>query len=358
MSDDKPTLRWGIIATGLISSWFCSDLLQERQDAQANHIIQAVGSSSAEKGHAFVAKRLPGQKPTVYGSYAEVYDDPNVDIVYIGTPHAFHKQNCLDAIAKGKHVLCEKSFTLNAHEAREVFAAAKEKGVFIMEAMWTRFFPLVQTLQRLLHEEQAIGQIYRVTCDFSLDQKLETKGMESRLKDPALGAGSLLEIGIYSLTWALLGLEPPVGSTKRSADATMKPSVLAHQVLSDGVDISTTMVLHYPDGRQGIATSHTAFRSQPIFCRIEGSRGMIEVEGVASLPNSFTLRPLEGEAKTYSVDRVGRGFYWEADAVAKDVAAGRVENATMPWAETIRVMELMDEVRKQGDARFPQDKQL
>jgi predicted dehydrogenase len=106
--------------------------------------VQAIGSSSLEKGKDFVKKYIPNISPTVYGSYEEVYSDPNVDIIYIGTPHAFHKANSLDAIKAGKHVLCEKAFTITSKETKEVFAVVKEKGVFIMEAMWTRFFPLMQ----------------------------------------------------------------------------------------------------------------------------------------------------------------------------------------------------------------------
>src|ERR1700761_1781610 len=146
-SPDLPTLRWGIIATGLISSWFVEDLVLSRSDAKARHIIQAIGSSSLEKGQSFAQKFIPHLSPTIYSSYAEVYADPSVDIVYIGTPHAFHARNCLDAIAAGKHVLCEKAFTLTAAEARRVLAAAADRGVFVMEAMWTRFYPLLRSLQ-------------------------------------------------------------------------------------------------------------------------------------------------------------------------------------------------------------------
>src|SRR6201996_7144002 len=142
-----PTLRWGIIATGLISSWFVEDLVLERNDAKARHVIQAIGSSSREKGEGFVKKYIPSVSPTVYDNYSDVYNDPNVDIVYIGTPHAFHKKNCLDAIAAGKHILCEKAFTITAKEAKQVLAVAEANGVFIMEAIWTRFNPLVLSLQ-------------------------------------------------------------------------------------------------------------------------------------------------------------------------------------------------------------------
>ncbi|KAH8889420.1 dimeric dihydrodiol dehydrogenase [Thozetella sp. PMI_491] len=362
-TSELPTVRWGIIATGLISSWFVQDLTIERKDAKAQHIIQAIGSSSVEKGAAFVEKNLPGKSPTVYGSYEEVYADPNVDAVYIGTPHAFHKQNCLDAINAGKHVLCEKAFTLNARDARQVFEAARAKGVFVMEAMWTRFSPVVTNLQDQLHSKKVIGKILRVFCDFSLDMDIASLGPESRLKNPALGAGSLLDIGIYSLTWTLLGLDPGLG------EKAQKPKILAAQTLSDGIDVASSALLLYPDGAQGVVTSAMHTRSPTAFCKIEGTDGYVVVEGLApSVPSSFTVyskkasgpewedAEVAGHKKTqYTVQKEGKGFFWEADAVAVDIAAGKKENDIMPWAETIRVMEIMDEIRRQGGAKFPQD---
>jgi predicted dehydrogenase len=129
------------LGTGLISSWFVADLILSREDAKARHIVQVISSSPFEKESAFVAKHIPGITPKVYGSYNELYRDPDVDIVYVGTPHAFHKKNCLDAIAAGKHVLCEKAFTITSREAEAVLAAARAKDIFIAEAMWTRFTP-------------------------------------------------------------------------------------------------------------------------------------------------------------------------------------------------------------------------
>jgi predicted dehydrogenase len=359
-SNEKPALRWGIVATGLISSWFVADLIIEREDAKAKHFIQAIGSSSLDKGKAFVAQHLPGVSPapSVYGDYEKVYGDPNVDIVYIGTPHAFHKQNCLDAISHGKNILCEKTFTLNASETREVFDAAKAKGVFIMEAMWTRFFPIVKTIQKLVHEDKAIGQVHRVMCDFAMDQGLDSKGPESRLKNLALGASSLLDIGIYSLTWGIIGLEKPLGGPHKQISE--KPKLLATSTLSHGVDVATSIILHYPNGQQAIATSHsgTGMKTPSSFCRIEGSDGTIIVDGIfASIPQSFVLQMHGMEEKKFEFERLGKGFYWEADAVALDIAGGRKESDTMPWAETIRVMELMDEARRQTGVKFPQDTQ-
>ncbi|KAI6083035.1 NAD(P)-binding protein [Hypoxylon rubiginosum] len=350
MSGELPTLRWGIVGTGLISSWFVHDLALDREDAKARHIIQAIGSSSVDKGKAFVEKHLPGQSPTIYGSYEGIYADANVDIVYIGTPHAFHKQNCLDAINAGKHVLCEKSFALNAKEAQTVFDAAKAKGVFVMEAMWTRFFPLTRTIQSLLHKEKAIGSIHRIFCDFAMDQNIASLGPESRLKNPALGAGTLLDTGVYCVTWGLLGSDAEIG------EKAQKPEIIAKQTLVDGVDIATSAVLLYPNGRQAILTSSSIVKTKSVFCTIQGTEGYIDIEGYTSTPVSFTVYSSKvGSSKKYESKGPGMGFYWEADAVALDIAAGKTQSEIMPWAETIRVLGILDEIRRQGGARFPQD---
>ncbi|KAK4235172.1 dimeric dihydrodiol dehydrogenase [Achaetomium macrosporum] len=356
MSSDLPTLRWGTVATGLISSWFVQDLLLSRPNAEATHVIRAVGASSIDKARAFADKYLTGQSVSAYGSYAHVYQDPAVDIVYIGTPHAFHRQNCLDSIAHGKHVLCEKPFALNAREAREVFDAARAKGVFVMEAMWTRFFPLVRTLQRLVDIEWAIGDVRRVFCDFAMDMKLASLGPDSRLRNRALGAGTLLDVGIYSLTWGLLALEPEVGEQAE------RPSIVAPQSLSEGIDVATCMILQYADGRQGVLTSAAFTKTPAAFCRIEGTGGVIVVEGfTASVPASSTVRrpkapgSAEMQHDKYEFERPGKGFYWAADAVAQSIAAGKTESDIMPWAETLRVLEMLDEVRRLGGASFPQD---
>ncbi|KEF58393.1 uncharacterized protein A1O9_06319 [Exophiala aquamarina CBS 119918] len=360
-----PTLRWGIISAGLISSWFVEDLLIERPGAQAEHIVQAIGCSSATKGAEFVSKYIPSSahQPSV-GTYEDVYSNPNVDVVYIGTPHAFHKKNCLDAIAAGKHVLCEKAFTITAKESREVCAAAKQKGVFVMEAMWLRFIPLVVALGKKLHEERVIGDVRRMFCDFGLNMNLAALGPESRLKNPSLGAGSLLDIGVYSLTWGLLGLDSEIG------ERAQKPKVLAVQSLSDTIDVASTFILQYSNGAQGVLTSTTECKSGRDFCRIEGTDGYITVEGgAASVPDAFTVHkeipgPKKSDAsgkvtqlskEVFKFEKPGRGFYYEADAVALDIASKRLENAVMPHAETVRVMQIMDEIRKQGGTKFPQD---
>lgn len=364
-----PEIRWGIVGAGTISSWFVSDLTILRPQAPVNHIITAIGSSSTSKGEAFVSKNIPSTHPypAIYDTYHAVYDDSNVDIVYIGTPHSFHKQNCLDAIAAGKHVLCEKPLTVNARETEEVFAAARSKGVFLMEAMWTRFHPLMIDLRKQLFEKKVIGDFRRTFCDFGLDMNISALPSGSRLKQRDLGAGSLLDIGIYSLTWGLATHDRRIGGGIGDLD------VVASQSLVEGVDVASSMLLKSKKtGWQGILTSSLDVKSDEIFCRIEGTKGYITVSGVAaSAPNKFTVYPkVEGsttgdvteavrmkEGKEYVYKYEGMGFYFEADAVADDVLAGKMENAIMPHSETLAVMKIMDEVRRQGGATFPQDEQ-
>ncbi|PSR88637.1 hypothetical protein BD289DRAFT_366910 [Coniella lustricola] len=364
-SSEIPTCRWGIITTGLISSWFVDDLVLPRPDAKARHVIQAIGTSSLDKARAFAAKHLAlaATQPALYASYDEVYADPDVDCVYIGTPHGFHKRDCLAAIAAGKNVLCEKAFTLNAREAREVFDAARAKGVYVAEAMWLRHRPMVADLRRLLYGEgggpKAIGDVFRATADFQMYIDMKALPATSRYKNLELGAGSLLDIGIYSLTWGILMLDPQPPSAPED------PKIMAAQSFVDGIEVTTSVILQYPSsGRQGLILSTTERRgAKPgVIVTIDGTDGFVEVQGnVPSHPEAFTVYPKwedgadKPQGKRYDYKQAAQGFIYEADNTALDLAAGRKESSIMPWSETIRVMEIMDEIRRQGGTKYPQD---
>ncbi|KIW18580.1 hypothetical protein PV08_02868 [Exophiala spinifera] len=248
----------------------------------------------------------PSSTPHLYGSYENVYEDPDVDIVYIGTPHSFHHRNALDAIQAGKHVLCEKPFTLNLEQAREVVETARKKGVFLMEAMWTRYYPLTRELRRQIHEEKLLGDVYRMFSDFGLDLDIPSMPRDSRYVQPSLGAGGLLDVGIYSLTWALLTLDPGVG-----VGAEM-PRVLAAQTIEYNVDATSSVILQFPStGRHGIVTCTTKGRQDREFMRVEGPKGVIKVEGsMPSSPESFTFYPRDpaGEVRKFSFEKPGWGF--------------------------------------------------
>lgn len=352
----------------MIATWFADDLTLPRPDARAHHKITAIGSSSLSKAEAFAKKHLPNTTPKCYANYESVYNDPDVDIVYIATPHAFHLENSLAAISAGKHVLIEKPMAMNAKQAKQILAAAKEKGVFAMEGMWTRFFPLAKKVQELLHVEKVIGDVQRTFCDFGLDMPLASLPASSRLKDPKLGAGSLLDIGIYSLTWGILTLED--GKSQK-----VMPKVQAVQTLADGIDVASSVLLFYPEsGKQGILTSSTLAKTGVDFCRVEGSGGHLIISGPgASMPDKITVvRKKEGgqdmgdkkemvedeelkEVFNFEEISGGKGFYYEADAIAHYIAQGKLESDIIPLQESLRLLEIMDNVRSQGGARFPQD---
>ncbi|KAJ4243829.1 hypothetical protein NW762_014707 [Fusarium torreyae] len=353
---ELPTIRWGIVATGMISSWFVADLLVSRPDAKVKHIIHAIGSSSIEKGKRFVADFCPQSNPNIYGSYGEVYADPSVDIVYIGTPHSFHKQNCLDAIAAGKAVLCEKAFTLNAHDAKEVFDRAEEKGVYVAEAMWLRHRPLMQDLLKMVHVDKVIGDVVRVYSDFGLKKDIASLPAGSRYKDPSLGAGSLLDLGLYSLTWVILCID---NHDAPSPEPFVVKAVQSHE---HGVEVSSAVLLQRPStGQHGIVTSTTMATGNPdMVARIQGTNGSIEVHGeCASAPISFSVytdfeRDMEKETisrnlvNRFEYPVVGRGYHFEADDAALDVLEGRIQSRVMPKAETIRLLKITDEIIRQG----------
>ncbi|KAJ5789764.1 uncharacterized protein N7518_006775 [Penicillium psychrosexuale] len=361
---DLPKVRWGIIATGLISSWFVEDLVFDWPEKKVEHVVQAIGSSNLEKGQAFAKKHCPNQSPSVYSSYEEVYRDADVDIVYIGTPHGVHYRDCMAAISAGKNILCEKAFTLNAKQSQEVFNAAREKNVYVAEAMWLRHRPLFTELRRLLHEEKIIGDVFRVFADFALGIDVATRPSTSRYRDLKLGAGSLLDIGVYSLTWTRMAL------TGNGSDQSEKPRIVAAQSHEAGIEETTSAILQYPStGRQGIVTSTTKAPGGPgqVFAVIHGTNGYVEVEGrMPSAPESFTVwkRPQgnpdhalfpreQCQGKKYDFPPLGRGFVYEAEHTALDILEGRKESRTMPWAETIYMMEIMDEIRRQGNTVYP-----
>ncbi|KAF9765655.1 hypothetical protein IL306_002046 [Fusarium sp. DS 682] len=368
-SGSLPHLRWGILGSGWVSSLFVRDLLKTRPDAKAQHNITAIGSSSIQKGTSFVDKlweKAPDKpKPQVYADYQGVYDDPNVDIVYIGTPHSLHRKNCLDAIEAGKHVLCENPFTINAKEAKDIVDAARKKGVFVMEAAWVRFCPLFEALREEIMVKKSIGEVQRLSIDFGNKFDLSTLPDKHRLKDPALGGGALLHIGFYTLTFASIIL----GDWRVGKEHLKPTKVLSSLDIVNGIDAANVVVLEYPTAnggvKTGVCTSSLRYRGPDEFGYIQGSRGRITLFGPSvSVPGGFRVtkgeRPPAADTRTTRVYNVERhegtlGFYWEADAVAQDIARGRIESDVVPLDETLQMMELMDQIRAANGLRYPQD---
>lgn len=164
---------------------------------------------------------------------------PTLTVSTLAPPNSFHKRDCLAAIAAGKNVLCEKPFTVNVAETKEVLDAAKAKGVYVAEAMWLRHRPMVADLTKLLYEGKVIGDVFRTTSEFKMYLDIANLPMNSRYKDPHMDAGSLLDIGIYALTWAIVMLEPGTPTKPET------PNIMAAQSFIDGIEVTTSAILHY-----------------------------------------------------------------------------------------------------------------
>lgn len=323
-------LRWGIIGTGAIAKLFAQGLKDSRTG-----VLHAVGSRSQATADA--VGREHGAK-RCYGNYDGVVGDNEVDAIYVATPHSMHRENSILALKAGKPVLCEKPFAINAAEAREVIALARKKKLFLMEAMWTRFFPVMGKVRELV-AEGAIGDIRMIEADFGFRTEIEADG---RLFDPQFGGGSLLDVGIYPLSFASMLL----GKAERIA--TMA------DIGTTGVDEQAAFVLGYAEGRLAICTS--AVRTDtPQEASVIGTTGYLRIDSPFWRPSSMTLfRGGKAESR-FELPYRGNGYTYEADEVAECLAAEKLESEVMPLRETIELMETMDAVRREWGLRYPME---
>jgi predicted dehydrogenase len=356
------TVKWGILATGAIARQFTKDLLVDPTTRGANdikHEVVAVGSSSSvEKSKEFIKAVGAPASTAAYSNYDDLVHDPNVDVIYVATPHTYHYENAKSALNAGKHVLCEKPFTINAEQIKHLKQIANEKNLFLMEAVWTRYFPLVLDLQKKLFEDKIIGKIHRTSADLGVNFGLDDLPYTSRLIDPKLGGGALLDLGIYALTWVfLINYWDPDNKLKapRFNGTIIKTPI-------SGVDEHTAITFAFDEGRtSAVATtsmSSPSNREAPI--RIEGSKGVVTVQWAPYSPASYTVykyidreRVGEGEVHPFPIP-AGRGMFWQADEVARCLQAGKKESDRMSLDESILVTSIMDKVRYDNDFRYPE----
>ena len=323
------TLRWGILGAGGIAAEFTNDLNVTGQT------VTAVGSRSQEKADAF-AKRF--DIPLAYGSYEELVASPDVDAIYVATPHPMHLADASLALNAGKHVLVEKPFTLNATDATTLVDLAAAKGLVIHEAMWTRYLPHMIRLREII-AAGTIGEVRTVIADHN--QSLPTNP-EHRLQNPDLGGGALLDLGIYpvSFAWDILG-------APSSVYALSSPT-------PTGVDRQTAIILGYADGQQAVL--HTALDTAgPNTASVIGTKGWIHIEKTFYAPTNFTVYSSTQEViETYVSDVAGRGMEYEAWELERLVAGG--EPGNLPPAETVAIMGTLDEIRRQIGLTYPAEK--
>lgn len=329
------TLRWGILGTGWIAHAQTSDLLAN------GFTVSAVGSRTADAARTFATEF--GIR-AAHASYEDLVADAEVDVVYVSTPHPLHAPNAVLALAAGKHVLVEKPFTLNAREARTVTDLATSRGLVALEAMWTRFLPHMVRIRELV-ADGAIGDVRTLLADHT--QQLSTDPL-SRILNPVLGGGALLDLGIYPVSFAhdLFG-----APTSVLADAAMTPT---------GVDRQTAIVLAFDGGRQAVL--HTALDTRgPNRAVILGTQGRIEIDPVWYAPTRFTVYDSAGAiVETFDeqaqLDTLrGRGMHFQAEELERLVAEGRTGGSIMPPEESVRVMETLDEVRRQIGLEYPRE---
>lgn len=325
-----PVLNWGILAPGGIARTFAEAL-----NARTRQRIVAVGSRSVERAQAFVDEF--SSQARAYGSYEELVADPNVDVVYVASPHSEHRDHALLAIRAGKHVLVEKAFTRNAAEADEVLEAAREAGVFCMEAMWSRFLPHYDVVRQAV-EKGLIGDVVWVAADHG--QALHPDGPR-RLSDPELAGGALLDLGVYPLSFAAM-LVPEFDSvTARGV------------VTAEGVDASEVIALTAPGGVV-VNASTTMATQTPNTAVVAGTTGRLEIDGWFYFPSRVRLLTNDGVVlDDYDPSDDIHALHYEAVEVARRVSAGDLESPLMPHAETSRIMRVMDEVRSMLGVRYP-----
>lgn len=330
---EAPPLNWGVLGTGWIAHTFLRALrLSTRQRAVA------VGSRNMAKAEAFAAEQGIGK---AYGSYAELVSDPNVQVVYVASPHSEHAAHALLAIKAGKHVLVEKAFTQNAAQAREVVDAATTAGVALMEAMWTRFLPRFDIVRQLL-ADGVLGELETVIADHG--QHLPPD-RAPRLHDPALAGGALLDLGIYPVSLAAFALGLPQG-------------ILASAELTDRrVDRQVSALLgRFPDNphAQALVTA-TMSAPTPTTATISGSRARVELDGPFYGPGAVRLVGPSGASITSESDVLSghQGLAYEAAHFAQLIADGFTESPRLPLAETVAIMGVLDQIRGQIGVRYP-----
>ena len=335
-------VRWGILSSGYIANLFAEGLT-----AVTDAEIAAVGARRQADADAFGDR---WNVPRRHQGYEALANDPDVDVIYIGTPHPYHYEHTLLCLDAGKHVLIEKPFALNAHQAEEMIARARSRGLFLMEAMWTRFLPAMVQVRRWI-AEGAIGEVQLVRANLSF---MATFDPRSRLFAPELGGGSLLDVGIYPISFAsmVLGTPQTISST-----AALGPT---------GTDDRSAYLFGYEGGKTALLSSAVQL-GVPVTAEIFGTEGYIQIHQSWINPRVVTLnKPVqpgvqarlifEGnlfDQQTVHAPTVGNGYNYEAIEVGECIRAGKTESSVLPLDESLDIMRTLDTIRAQWGLTYP-----
>ncbi len=323
-------IRWGILGTGNIARQFARGL-RSAPDAQ----LIAVGSRSQASADKFGDEfNVLHRHPT----YEALANDPDVDAIYVGTPHPFHCENTLLCLDAGKAVLCEKPFALNAREAQTMIDRAREKRLFLMEAMWTRFLPVLVRVRELL-AAGAIGEPRMLTADFGFRADFDP---QQRLFNPLLGGGALLDVGIYPVALASMIFGSPDSITAR-----------AH-LGETGVDEQTALIFGYKGGQLALLSCAVRLDT-PQEAIIMGTEGSIRIASPWWVPRSFSIVKPDKAVEVVNLPFEGNGYNYEANEVARCINAGLLESPVMPLDESLALMRTLDAARAQMGLVYPME---
>jgi len=324
-------IRWGILGTGSIAKKFAKGL-QILPEAD----LVAVGSRAANTAERFAhAFGIPHQ----YSSYDELANDPDVDVVYIATPHPFHMENTILSLKAGKAVLCEKPFAINAGQAQQMVNVARTKKLFLMEAMWTRFLPVIVKVREWL-QQGLIGEVrmFRANLGFKADWI-----PKHRLFNPELGGGALLDVGVYCVSMSsMVFAKPP-----------MKITGLAH-IGQTRVDEQSALILSYDKGQLAVLTCavSTNIVNDAI---ISGTKGSIRVGPPFYCATEATLSVDGKDEQTINMPLEGNGYNYQAQEVMQCLRTKKLESDIMSLNETLSIMKTMDEIRAQWGLKYPME---
>ena len=337
-------IRWGILGTGYIANLFAAGLT-----ALDNVSLVAVGSRAQASADVFGDT---WHVPHHHGSYEALANDPDVDAIYIGTPHPYHCENTLLCLNASKHVLVEKPFAMNARQARAMIDLARQKERFLMEAMWTRYLPAMILVRQWIAGGE-IGDVRLVRAHFSFMASFDLK---SRLFAPELGGGALLDAGIYPISFAHMILGTP---------GTVYSTLVRGKTGTD--DVSSYM-FGYDGGKTALLSSGVQL-AIPVEAEVFGTNGYIKIHEPWLRPRVVTLAklPQAGSDSKLIYDGIpfdkqtvypptrGNGYNYEAHEVGQCIRAGRSESATMPLDETLAIMETLDKIRAQWNLTYPDE---
>jgi predicted dehydrogenase len=324
------SVRWGVVGPGRIAAKVVRDFVH-MPDAE----VVAVASRSAERARAFADANGITR---VHDSYRAIVDDPEVDALYIATPHPQHRAVALAAIKAGKGLLVEKSFTVTPAATREIATAARDAGVFVMEAMWTRFQPAIVRLRELL-AEGAIGEVRGVQGELGVNAPTDP---QDRYYNPVIGGGALFDLTVYPVSFAQMVLGTP-------------DTVVAHGVLApSGVDVEEAVLLGWADGRT--SSLFTSLRcATPGQMRVYGTEGWVDVLPRFHHPDTIVLHRTGREPEEITRPHTGGGYVHELREVTDGMLAGRTESAAMPLADTVAVQDVLEHAAGQLGVTFAED---